>query len=59
MCLPQVWSHPPSGSTPGHVRKPVHVVQDSDSDEYVAFVDVKELVCGVEKSYSQKTNYLQ
>ena len=31
-----------------HVRKPVHAVEDSDFDEYVACVDVKEQVCTVE-----------
>ena len=45
---------PPSPSsaskplTPRHVRKPVHAVEDSDFDEYVACVDVKEQVCAVE-----------
>ena len=45
---------PPSPSsaskplTPKHVRKPVHAVEDSDFDEYVACVDVKEHVCAVE-----------
>ena len=46
---------PPPGSatpsklpTPRHVGKPVHVVEDSDSDEYVTCVDVKEQVCAVE-----------
>ena len=34
-------------STPGYVRKSVHVVDDSDSDEYVANVDVREHVCAV------------
>ena len=38
-------SKPP---TPRHVRKPVHAVEDSDFDEYVACVDVKEHVCAVE-----------
>ena len=33
---------------PRHVRKPVHAVEDSDFDEYVACVDVKEQVCAVE-----------
>ena len=35
--------------TPRHPRKPVHAVEDSDFDEYVACVDVKEQVCAVEK----------
>lgn len=35
--------------TPRHLRKPVHTVEDSDFDEYVACVDVKEQVCAVEK----------
>ena len=35
--------------TPRHGRKPVHAVADSDFDEYVACVDVKEEVCVVEK----------
>ena len=29
-------------------RKSVNTVEDSDSDEYVASVDVKERVCAVE-----------
>lgn len=45
---------PPSSATSSkpptlrHVRKPVHAVEDSDFDEYVACVDVKEQVCVVE-----------
>ena len=39
---------PPKPPTPRHVRKPVHAVEDSDFDEYVACVDVKEQVCAVE-----------
>lgn len=45
---------PPSSATSSkpptlrHVRKPVHAVEDSDFDEYVACVDVKEQVCAVE-----------
>ena len=33
---------------PSHMRKSVHVVENSDSDEYVASIDVKERVCAVE-----------
>ena len=32
-----------------HVCKPVHAVEDSGFDEYVACVDVKEQVCAMEK----------
>lgn len=32
-------------------RKPVYAVEDSDSDEYVASVDVKERVCAVDGQY--------
>ena len=39
------YSKPP---TPRHIRKPVHAVEDSYFDEYVACVDVKEQVCAVE-----------
>ena len=45
---------PPSSATSSkpptqrHVRKPVHAVEDSDFDEYVACVDVKEQVCALE-----------
>ena len=45
---------PPSPSsvskplTPRHVRKPVHAVEVSHFDKYVACVDVKEQVCSVE-----------
>ena len=45
---------PPSPSsaskplTPRHVCKPVHAVEDSDFEEYVACVDVKEHICAVE-----------
>ena len=47
-------SPPPSSATSSkpptlrHVRKPVHAVEDSDFDEYVACVDMKEQVCAVE-----------
>ena len=47
-------SPPPSSATSSkpptlrHVRKPVHAVEDSDFDEYVACVDIKEQVCAVE-----------
>jgi len=34
-----------------HNRKPVYAVEDSDSDEYVASVDVKERVCAVDGQY--------
>ena len=34
-----------------HNRKPVYTVEDSDSDEYVACVDVKEQVCAVDNQY--------
>ena len=44
-CSSATSSNPP---TPRHVRKPVHAVEDSDFDEYVACVDVKEQVCAVE-----------
>ena len=36
--------------TPRHPRKPLHAVKDSDFDEHVACVDVKEQVCAVEKA---------
>ena len=36
---------------PRRNRKSVHTVEDSDSDEYVASVDVKERVCAVEDRY--------
>ena len=36
---------------PRRNRKSVHAVGDSDSDEYVASVDVKERVCSVEDRY--------
>ena len=45
---------PPSSATSSkpptlrRVLKPVHAVEDSDFDEYVACVDVKEQVCAVE-----------
>ena len=39
---------PPKPPTPRRVRMPVHAVEDSDFDEYVACVDVKEQVCAVE-----------
>ena len=35
--------------TPRHPCKPVHAVEDSDFDEYVARADVKEQLCAVEK----------
>ena len=45
---------PPPGSAtsskppiPRHARKPVHAVEDSRFDEYVACVDVKEQICAV------------
>ncbi|KAK2549422.1 LINE-1 retrotransposable element ORF2 protein [Acropora cervicornis] len=38
-----------------HVRKPVHAVEDSDFDEYVACVDVKEHVCAVENPNRKDT----
>ncbi|CAH3013853.1 unnamed protein product [Porites evermanni] len=47
-------SPPPSSATSSkpptlrHVCKPVHAVEDSDFDEYVACVDIKEQVCAVE-----------
>ena len=35
--------------TPRHPRKILHAVEDSDFDEYVTCVNIKEQVCAVEK----------